>query len=234
MDPLEYIHMADAMIFDFDGVILDSEPLHYEACCIALKALNINLTYKAYKTEYLGLSDKEMFPQLVMNHGLYLSSKEINTIIDKKIESYAHLINSRNKLPFIQGVEQLILQNKQINIKMAICTGSTKTELFPILERFKHGNLSHFFDAIITSEDVQYGKPSPEGYQLCLEKLKADPKQTVAFEDSAYGIEAAKKAGLKVYALDTSHPRHELHQADKIISSFEEVLTPVTQAAEIA
>jgi beta-phosphoglucomutase len=225
--------MIKAVIFDFDGVILDSEPLHYEACCLALKHINISLTYKEYLNEYLGLSDKEMFPQLIMSHDLFLSSKEINLLIDKKVEHYAHLINGRNKLPFIPGVDQYILNKHRKGIKLAICTGSTKTELLPVLERFKHGNLTEYFDVIVTSEDVQYGKPSPEGYNLAVEQLGLLPADCQAFEDSAYGIEAAKKAGLHVTALDTTHPRHALQNADSIISSFEELLTSTESAAEI-
>ena len=216
--------MHEAVIFDFDGVIIDSEPFHYEACCIALKNINISLSYKEYMAEYLGLTDKEMFPQLIMSKGLYLSSKEINTLIDKKVESYAHLINSRNKLPFVKGVEDYILFNHQHGIKMAICTGSCKTELLPVLERFKHGNLTDCFDVIITSEDVQYGKPSPEGYNLTLEQLNVCASKTIAFEDSPYGIEAAQKAGIHVIALDTSHSRHHLQPAEELISNFTQLL----------
>lgn len=212
--------MHEAVIFDFDGVIIDSEPLHYEACCMALKPINLSLSYKEYMAEYLGLTDKEMFPQLIMSKGLYLSGKEINALIDKKVESYAHLINSRNKLPFVPGVEEYILTNHKNGIKMGICTGSSKTELLPVLERFKNGNLTDCFDAIITSEDVQYGKPSPEGYNLSLEKLNVSSHQAIAFEDSPYGIEAAQKAGISVIALDTSHSRHQLQLASKFISDF--------------
>lgn len=222
--------MLEAVIFDFDGVILDSEPLHYEACCIALKNIGLSLTYKEYLNEYLGLTDKEMFPQFIMSKGQYLSSKEINSLIDKKVESYAHLINSRNKLPFIAGIDQFIIKTHQAGIKMAICTGSSKTEMLPVLERFKHGNLTDYFDVIVTSEDVQYGKPSPEGYALAIERLGVNATKCQAFEDSAYGIEAAKKAGLYVIALATTHPRHELQNADKIISSFEDMLVVKTDA----
>ncbi|WP_133129296.1 HAD family hydrolase [Legionella yabuuchiae] len=217
--------MLEAVIFDFDGVILDSEPLHYEACCMSLKTLGLSITYSEYMADYLGLSDKEMFPQLLMSQGHYLSPKEINSLIDKKIESYAYLINSRNKLPFIPGVEQFITNLHQKSIKIAICTGSTKTELLPVLERFKSGNLTHYFDVIVTSEEVQYGKPSPEGYLLTINRLGVSPKHCQAFEDSPYGIDAAKKAGLKVTALATTHNKHELNGADNVISNFEELLT---------
>ncbi len=216
--------MLEAVIFDFDGVILDSEPLHYEACCMALKTIGISLSYTDYMTDYLGLSDKEMFPQLLMSKGHYLSPKEVNQLLDKKIESYAYLINSRNKLPFIPGVEQYLLNLRKAAIKIAICTGSTKTELLPVLERFKSGNLTHYFDVIVTSEEIQYGKPSPEGYLLTISRLGVLPKYCQAFEDSPYGIEAAKKAGLKVTALATTHRQQELKNADQVIANFEELL----------
>ena len=224
--------MYEAVIFDFDGVIIDSEPLHYEACCIALQSINLTLSYKEYTAEYLGLTDKEMFPQLVMSKGLFLSAKEIGTLIDKKVESYAHLINSRNKLPFVTGVEEFIVENHKNGIKMGICTGSCKTELLPVLERFKRGNLTDCFDVIITSEDVQYGKPSPEGYNLCLKRLQVKSHQAIAFEDSPYGIEAALKAGISVIALDTSHSKHHLQNASRLISDFNQLSDKSVKAVE--
>lgn len=220
--------MHDAIIFDFDGVILDSEPLHYEACCVALNGLGIQLSYKDYLTDCLGLPDKEMFPQLLMSQGHYLSAKELGQLIDKKIESYAKLINSRNKLPFVAGIEHYITEAKIRQKKIAVCTGSTKTEMLPVFERFKTGHLDDYIDVIVTSEDVEYGKPSPEGYLLTLELLGCSAEQCIAFEDSPYGINAAKKAGIHVTALDTSHPRHELQNADVIVSSFDELLTTTT------
>jgi beta-phosphoglucomutase len=192
---------------------------------MTLNSLGITLSYKEYLNEYLGLSDKELFPQLLMNKGRFLSTKETNFLVDKKIENYSRLINSCNKLPFIPGIDQYIINTYKAGIKLAICTGSTKTELLPVLERFQHGNMTNYFDVIVTSEDVQYGKPSPEGYLLAIERLGVNPLHCKAFEDSSYGIEAAKKAGLSVIALNTSHTNHELQNADQIISNFEPLLS---------
>lgn len=212
--------MFEAIIFDFDGVILDSEPIHYEACCSVFNHIGLTLTYDEYTEKYIGLSDKEMFPQLLMDKGYNFSLDEINSFINKKIETYADIINSRDQLPIISGVDQYICDVIQGTKKMAICSGSTKKEVVTVLKKLKQGKLQSYFNTIVTAEDVKFGKPSPEGYLLTAKQLGVPTNKCLVIEDSPYGVEAAKAAGMYVIAILTTHERRQLQRADKIADDF--------------
>lgn len=189
-----------AVIFDFDGVIIDSEPLHYEACLNVLKETGVNLSYKEYVKKYLGLSDKEMFPQLLMDRGRQFAANEITSLINKKIEHYINIINIHPNLPFTKNITQYIEKLIQEKKKIAICSGSTKKEILAVLTKLNGGSFLPYFNTIVTSEDVEHGKPSPEGYLLTAKRLGVSPDKCLVIEDSSHGIEAATKAGMCVIA----------------------------------
>lgn len=213
--------MFEAIIFDFDGVILDSEPLHYEAVTNVLKKIGIILSYKEYAKKYIGLSDKEMFPLLLKDKGCVFSAGAIALLINEKIDVYTRIIDACNKLPIITSVDQYIYNALQNDQKVAICTGSTKIEISTALDKL---NLRQHFDTIVTAEDVQSGKPSPEGYLLTAKRLGVPTNKCLVIEDSPHGITAAKNAGMHVVALATTHENQWLQNADQIVTGFEALL----------
>lgn len=216
--------MFDAVIFDFDGVILDSEPIHYEACCHVFNSIGLTLSYHEFKEKYIGLSDKEMFPLLLVNHGFHFTPAEINAFINNKIEQYTQIIKHHHNLPMISDVDKYIQKIVQDGKKIAICSGSMRIEVTTVLAKLKQGTLQPFFNTIITSDDVQLGKPSPEGYLLTAERLNVAPDKCLVIEDAPHGIAAAKSAGMFVIALSTTQEKHQLHKADRTVDSFVELL----------
>lgn len=216
--------MFQAVIFDFDGVILDSEPLHYEACSHIFKQLGLVLSYEEYVEKYLGLSDKEMFPKLFSAKNLSFSLEKINTLIEEKTKYYQEIVELCDTLPMIDSVDRYIGYISQKIPKLAICSGSTRNEIMAVLTKFKQGKLQTYFNTIVTSEDIQKGKPSPEGYLLTAKRLSVSPNQCLVIEDTPHGIEAAKSAGMHVIALLTSYKKDQLLQADKIISHFNQLI----------
>jgi len=113
--------MIKALIFDFDGVILDSEPLHYEACCQVIQPLGITLGYDEYMRRYLGFSDKDMFPELMSNEGYNYSEEEIKKLIQQKVTAYTDIIASSDYLPLIADFEQFIFKiAAKINLRFAV------------------------------------------------------------------------------------------------------------------
>ncbi len=225
--------MYEAIIFDFDGVILDSEPIHYEACRQVLAGIGLSISYNEYISEYLGLSDKDMFPLFLANKGQYFAVNEINLMIKAKSEVYIQIINAREKLPFVQHVEHNILASIKKTNKIAICTGSSKEEVLTALNKLNHGNLLAAFEVIVTSADVELGKPSPEGYLLTAQRLGVLPSKCMVIEDSPPGIAAAKKAGMYVIGLTTSYNKSQLHEADNVFDGYDEIVvdlaTPVLE-----
>ncbi|KTD42179.1 HAD family hydrolase [Legionella parisiensis] len=219
--------MYDAIIFDFDGVILDSEPLHYEACCHVLKSLGITISYSEYMKKYLGFSDKDMFPRLLSNVGVHCSDKEIKQLIQQKAMAYINIIHNRDPIPLIVDFEQFIFKiSLKIN-KIGICSGSSLAEITAVLSKVRQGKLHAYFDTIVTSEDVQTGKPSPEGYLLAAKRLKVVPGRCLVIEDTLHGVKAAKAAGMQVIGLMTSYDRHQFLIADKAATGYRQLLARV-------
>lgn len=216
--------MYQAVIFDFDGVILDSEPLHYEACSYVFKQLGLALSYAEYVEKYLGLSDKEMFPKLFSARNLSFSSDKINALIKEKTKQYQETIRQCDSLPMINSVDRYIDYISQKIPKLAICSGSTRNEIMAVLGKLKQGELQTHFDIIVTSEDIQHGKPSPEGYLLTAQRLNVLPNQCLVIEDTPHGVGAAKAAGMYVVALLTSYTKNQLQNADKIINNFSQLI----------
>jgi beta-phosphoglucomutase len=216
--------MFQAVIFDFDGVILDSEPLHYEACSQVFKQLGLALNYAEYVEKYLGLSDKEMFPKFFSAKNFRFSSDKINTLIEEKTKQYQEIIKQCDSLPMIDSVDRYIDFISQKIPKLAICSGSTRNEIMAVLTKLKHGELQTYFNTIVTSEDVRHGKPSPEGYLLTAKRMNVCPSQCLVIEDAPHGIEAAKAAGMHVIALLTSYKKDQLQHADKIVTHFNQLI----------
>ena len=216
--------MFQAVIFDFDGVILDSEPLHYKACSYVLENLGLVLSYPEFVEKYLGICDKEMFPKLFSQKNYSLSLDKMNALIEEKTKRYQEIIRQCDKLPMIDFVDQYIAYVSKKVPKIAICSGSTRNEIMAVLEKLKQGALKASFDTIVSSEDVQHGKPSPEGYLLTAKRLNISPSRCLVIEDTPHGVEAAKAAGMYVIALLTSYTRNQLQHAYKIISHFSQLV----------
>lgn len=211
---------SEAVIFDFDGVIINSEPIHYQACIKVLKNISITLSYTDYCRKYLGLSDKEMFPKILTDYGYDFFQEEAEQLLQDKIDAYIEILDNSTHLPLIDGINEYIMHLVQEKKKLAICTGSTRKEVLAVLSKMRKEMLTQYFQIIITAEDVNEGKPSPEGYLLTAKSLGVAPHDCSVIEDSPLGIKAAKAAGMTVIALETTYNRSQLHEADKIVASL--------------
>ena len=212
--------MIKAIIFDFDGVIFDSEPLHFEACYIVFKKYGITLDYDEYFAHYVGLSDKEIFPKVLSTHQMPLQQDEINQLIEMKIDTYYEIVNTKNDLHPIDGIHEFLAMTHQHHLKIAICSGSKRKEIDIALLKLSNGSLKKYFQIIVTIDNLSQGKPSPEGYLYTAKQLNIHPKNCLAIEDSPHGIKAAKAANMEVIALLTTSSVDKLSQADKIVKDF--------------
>ena len=216
--------MLQAVIFDFDGVITDSEILHLRSFNNVLGQYGIEITRKDYYKKYLGLNDLDCFGQLRAEGKLNLDDEGIENLIKQKNDDFEKLARTEGSL--IPGVKDFLGKLKQNNIIMAICSGSLLTEIMLILE---DAGLRTFFDVIVSAEQVRLGKPDPEGFLLALQKLnKKSPEpilaeHCVAIEDSYWGLEAARAAGMHTVAVTNSYDAENLKLAEKIVAHLNEL-----------
>lgn len=213
-----------AIIFDFDGVILDSEPIHCQASQNIFKTLDIHFTYQEYLQKYIGLSDAQAFHEILRASNRTISADAISQLINQKSEEYLSLIHRANTLPLITGVEKFLQKIIAHNNKIAIYSACRKVELHAVLRKLAHSKPFTQFHPIITAEDVRFSKPAPEGYILAASKLQTEPQHCLVIEDSPCGIRAAKEAGMHVFALTTTHEAAQLQKADKIFSGFSSLM----------
>lgn len=215
--------MIKAIIFDFDGVLFDSEPLHFQACNEVFSKLDFSLSYDTYLQKYVGLSDTEMFPLILAGRGFNLTTNEITNLIHEKINCYQKIILQNENLSCIQGVLEFLKSAQKWTAQFAIYSGSTRQEIEAALSKLEQGYLKSYFSVIITKEDVNKGKPSPEGYLKTATQLQVLPQECLVIEDTPHGIESAKNAGMRVIALTTTQHASALMNAHAVVQSYADI-----------
>ena len=216
--------MFKAVIFDFDGVITDSEVLHLRAFNKSLAQFGIELTTKDYYQDYLGFSDFDCYKMLITQGLLKIDERQIGDIIKQKSAIFEELTKTEGRT--IEGVHEFLELLEQNNIPMAICSGSLLVEIELMLDE---AHLRHFFKAIASAEQVKKGKPHPEGFLLALEKLNAGctppltADQCVVIEDSHWGLQAGKAAGMHTVAVTNSYDAEQLTMAEKVVTRLSDL-----------
>ncbi len=209
--------MIKAVIFDFDGVIIDSEPLHFKAFQKILNSINIDFSEEEYWSKYLAMSDKDLFLNLQKERTINLDEKTINKLINKKGEYFLKLLQEEPL--FFHGIKNVIIDLSK-SFLLAIASGALKHEIQYALNKL---SINELFKFIISAEDVVEGKPNPEIYLKAYSKLisiepNLQKQDCVVIEDSIHGIIAAQSAGLKCLAVAHSYKEEDLSIADSILS----------------
>lgn len=223
--------MLGTVIFDFDGVITDSEILHFRAFNQVLRKYGIELSKEEYYKTYLGFNDADCYG-LLINQGLLKKDKEqIGNLIEEKKHIYKDLAKTESKM--IEGVRDFLTMLEENSVLMAICSGSLLTEVEMVLE---DTGLRHLFEVIVSGEQVKKGKPDPEGFLLTLKRLNNNiisnqtdnlkhilPNECIVIEDSHWGLEAAKAAGMHTIAVTNSYGPEQLSMAEKVVNRLNEL-----------
>lgn len=214
-----------AVIFDFDGVIVNTEPLHFVAFREILQTKGLAFTWDEYVSFYLGFDDRDAFREAFKRGGRALSGAELSKLIQTKAQAFQRLAEEKGAQPF-PGVLPLI-KSLARKVPLALCSGAVKSDIEPILRKLK---LDRAFDVTVTAEDVSASKPDPASYVLALKRLaKAFPARKitadycVAIEDTPAGIAAAGGAGLRVLALSNSYAREKLDAAARVVPSLKNI-----------
>ncbi len=211
--------MLNAVIFDFDGIIVDSEPMHYQAFQRILEPLGKGFPWEEYCATYIGFDDRDAFREVFKAAGEKICSRDVKHLISKKAEIFQQLIREGQATPLPGAVE--LIESIPRKLPIALCSGALREDIIPIL-----GNLGidNSFSVIVTADDTKKSKPDPAPYKLALEKLGEDNAATaIAIEDTPAGILSAKGAGVKVLAVTNSYDREFLLEADAVTDSLENI-----------
>jgi beta-phosphoglucomutase len=206
-----------AIVFDFDGVIANSEPLHLLAFQMALRDDGIDLSAHDYYHRYLGYDDVGMFQLLGRDRGLPMDDARVAQLVERKGVRMQSLLNSGSVL--FPGAKEFILQ-AAARVPIAIASGALRHEIDEIIQA---AGIARLFAAIVASGDTPESKPSPAPYALAFDRLNAkaggtlDRHRCVAIEDSRWGLESARGAGLRCVAVTTSYPAPELRGSAELV-----------------
>lgn len=212
-----------AIIFDFDGVIADTEPLHFEGLRRTLAEIQITLTEQDYYTDYLGFDDRGCILEALRVNDRPISSSQVEDLMVKKATAY--MASIKEHLVIFPGVKAFI-EEAAATYPLAIASGALRPEIELVLEQI---GIRNAFGHITSAEDVANGKPHPEPFLQALAGLNRRQSTSaipagscLVIEDSRPGIRAAKAAGMRVLAVTNTHTAQDLHEADAITMSLNE------------
>ncbi|HVB38842.1 MAG TPA: HAD family phosphatase [Vicinamibacterales bacterium] len=210
-----------AVVFDFDGVIADTEPLHLRAYQDILAEAGITLTEMDYYARYLGYDDAGAFRAIARDSGRALDEAALRDFIARKSRRFEEL-EAAGAVLFPGAVA--CVRRCAAHWPLAVASGALRREIELVLE---HAGLRDCFQLVVSAEDTPKSKPAPDPYRLALEKLRdatgADiaASRTVAIEDSRWGIQSARGAGLRCVAVTHSYGADALGEADAIVPNLD-------------
>lgn len=217
--------MLKAILFDFNGIIADDEPLHLALFQKVLGEENIPLSREDYYGKnYLGMDDRDCFEAVLKAHGRDPGEDELKRLIERKARAYQE--SSTSHLRVFPGAAELVHRAAE-RYPLAIVSGALRPEIEMILAQ---AGLRSRFRVIVSAEDVREGKPSPEGFRKALREINAQSPspgagiqavECLVIEDSPFGIAGARAAGMRCLAVTNSYPAERLKDADLTVSSLE-------------
>ena len=209
-----------AIVFDFDGVIADSEPLHLKAYQQALAEDGLLLDRDEYFARYLGYDDVGMLQALARDRALAWTDRHITALVARKGTKLQALLEGDEVL--FPGAAAFV-RTAAAEVPIAIASGAMRHEIVQIVRAAGLGDL---FTTIVASGDTPESKPSPAPYLLAFEQLQQasgrplDRRRCVAIEDSVWGLESARGAGLRCVGVTTSYPAAELTGAELVVGGL--------------
>ena len=202
------------VIFDLDGVLIDTSQFHKEAWLMLSKEEDLTFSDEFFYSTF-GMQNYQIIPMMTDRK---LNTEEISRMSDRKELLFRNLINGKLKL--LAGAEELISDLKDKGFRLSIGSSTTKLNMDYITKNLL---IFNYFDAIVIGEDVTNGKPAPDTFLKAAERLSLPPKCCVVVEDAVQGVQAGKTAGMAVVAVTTTRQRDDLEEADLIVDSLDEL-----------
>ncbi|HEY2432596.1 MAG TPA: HAD family phosphatase [Vicinamibacterales bacterium] len=207
-----------AVVFDFDGVIADSEPLHLDAYRALLAPLGIDLDQATYCERYLGYDDEGALRKMAEDFGLRLDGGEIERLIVEKGRVFEGLLGTRDVL-YPEAAE--CVRRLAAAWPVGVASGALRADIDLVL---RGTGLQHFFRFIVAAGDTAQTKPAPDPYLRAADLHAVAPSACVAIEDSHWGLESARAAGMRTIAVTHTYPRESLTgHADRVVDSLAEI-----------
>jgi HAD superfamily hydrolase (TIGR01509 family) len=215
-----------AILFDFNGVLVDDEPIHLEIFQKVLAEEGIILTADDYYRDYLGFDDRGCFGAVLQKAGETPTVPRLMRLIARKASYYQDRIR-QSGYPFFPGAAELVAEVAASGRMLGVVSGALSEEVESAL---RQAGLRDRFKILVTAEDVTEGKPDPEGYRRALEGLNSlpplperlfHPHEVLAVEDSPAGLAAAADLGLTTLAVAQTYPAHRLRMADAVAENLE-------------
>ena len=205
-----------AVLFDFNGVIINDEPLHAKLLEQILIEENLRPNPAEFRELCLGRSDRACLNNLLSRRGRVVTDEYLSKLIAKKSRAYMEQIAAIEKLPSYAGLTDLIFQLRAAQITMAVVSGAVRSEIELVLKRL---DLAQHFEVIVAGDEIQQSKPDPTGYLLAVERLNQhnpalhlQPHECLVIEDTFSGIAAGKAAGMQVVGVANSYPFHMMQR----------------------
>jgi len=207
-----------AILFDFDGVLADTEPLHFRMFQQVLQEERIPLGEDEYYQKYVGFDDRDCFHAILAEHGRSIAPETIRRLVARKaVKMLDHLKVTPVVYP---GIVEFV-KSSASRYRLAVVSGALRQEIELILQT---AGMRTDFEHIASAEDVRNGKPDPEGYLHALRSLNRNAPvlapECLVIEDTLFGIQAAHAAGMRCLAVSTTFPADQLASADAIASTL--------------
>jgi beta-phosphoglucomutase len=213
-----------AIVFDFDGVLADSEPLHLRSYQEVLSPLGVTLTREQYYADYLGYDDEGVFRNLAAARGFELDGRRLESLIAEKGRVYDTIIASGDVL--YPGAVACVARMASA-FPLGIASGALRHEIEAVL---RGARMDRHFRFIVASGETAESKPAPDPYRRAAELHGHAPKECLAIEDSRWGIESARAAGLRCIAITHTYPADQLSHADRVVESLAEFTPALVQS----
>jgi HAD superfamily hydrolase (TIGR01509 family) len=217
--------LIKAVIFDMDGVIIDSEPLHYEANKEIFSSLGIPIQDVPY-SNYIGVSNEDMWQDLKNTFGLPYS---VNELVEKQNNETLKYFKKSLFKP-IDGIVELLITLKNNTFKIGLASSSPEVLIKEVLNSL---NLEKYFDVYASADHVVRGKPKPDLFIYTAGLLQVRPKECVVIEDSKNGVKAAKAAGMKCIGfVNPNSMNQDLSLADVKVNSIKDITIDLIKSLE--
>ncbi len=206
-----------AVIFDMDGVIIDSEPIYEEALDISFASFDLPVPPRSSYDNYKGRAGNEVFGEIARQHGYRFSANDFRQV---SIQAFGNLAQEKIQL-FPQALNFLDFIRQKFE-KVGLATSAMKPTQKMIFEKFP---LDHYFDIVITSDDISKHKPDPEPYLVTAKLLEVAPEKCMVIEDTFHGVDSSKAAGCFTVAIPNTFTKERLdqHRPDLFVQDFNEL-----------